>query len=54
MIMKKITEAKNVDKKIEIPLVEENDAVCPCCEGTGVCEDINNEQGACLTCGGRG
>ena len=27
---------------------------CPCCKGTGYCEDIDNEKGSCLTCNGRG
>jgi hypothetical protein len=28
--------------------------VCPCCDGTGICTDIDNEEGACITCGGSG
>lgn len=42
-----------VNKNCNIPHVS-NSVICPCCEGTGICEDIDNEKCACLTCGGSG
>lgn len=28
--------------------------ICPCCQGTGICTDINNNEGSCMTCCGSG
>ena len=28
--------------------------VCHCCQGSGICEDINNEKSSCITCDGMG
>lgn len=47
-------------KDIENPIAEEDfreqlkKELCPCCDGTSICEDIDGNEGACLTCDGRG
>ena len=37
-----------------LPPAEGAEEPCKCCDGTGVCEDIGGEKGACMTCNGSG